>query len=174
MNVNNRYDATPVATVQNVAAQPKSPSSVPPPMGGGAATASISPGAQFFSAMQQLSQQNAASFKSVAAQVATSFQAAASKATGAQAQVLSGLASQFTAASKTGTLQPVQPTGSPAASQPQGVQGAQAGAASQANTSSTQHHHHHHDHGGGSSNAQQSSTVQQAFADAMGIVTNAK
>src|ERR1019366_379272 len=128
---------------------------------GAAAPAAISPPAQFMSQMQQLSQTDPSQFKAVAASVATSFQNAAAQASGSQAQVLTGLASQFTQAAHTGTL-PAPQASTPVASV-QGAQGASAGHAGA---------HHHHHHGGGAS-ATQSSSVQEAFQDAMNVLTQA-
>ncbi len=134
-------------------------SSVPPPMSG-AATATISTPAQFFSEMQQLSQQNPAEFKTVAAQIATTFQDAAAKATGPEAKLLTKLANDFSQAAQTGTLQrPQDAQGAQSGQAGQSVQGAQAGQS----RSGTGHHHHHH--GGGSASA--SNPVQQAFQAAM-------
>jgi hypothetical protein len=134
------------------------PSSIPPPVGGAAST-SISTRGQFFSEMQQLSQQNPTEFKTVAAAVATTFQNAASQASGSQAQLLTNLANQFTQAAQTGSLQaPQEPqSGGQAA---QGAQGSQSGGRAGA--------HHHHHHGGGSTS--QSGSVQQAFQTAMRVV----
>ncbi len=157
-----------VASVGNVDAvgpSRKSPSSIPPPMTG-AASASISTPGQFFSEMQQLSQQNPTAFKSVAAEVATSFQNAASQASGPQAQLLNKLANQFSQASETGSLQPPQ-----GGQSPQAVQGSQGVSASQPGGNTGTHHHHHH-HGGGGS-ATDSSQVQQAFQNALNIVNQA-
>jgi trimeric autotransporter adhesin len=123
-----------------------SPSS---PAIGGAGSTSISSAGQFFSEMQQLSQANPTEFKAVAAQVATSFQDAASKASGPQAQMLTSLANQFSQAAQTGTLPSPQSQGS-------GTKGA----------------HHHHRHGGGGSTSQ-SSSVQSAFQSAMQILQQA-
>ena len=127
---------------------------------GAAATAAISTPAQFMSQMQQLSQTDPSQFKAVAASVATSFQNAAAQASGSQAQVLTGLASQFTQAAQTGTL-PAPQASAPVASV-QGAQGASAGHAGA----------HHHHHGGGAS-ATQSSSVQEAFQDAMNVLSQA-
>jgi len=113
------------------------------------------------SQMQQLSQTNPSEFKAVAAQVATVFQNAAAQASGPQAQLLSGLANQFSQAAQTGTLQAPQAS-APASS----VQGAQGASASHAGA------HHHRHHGGGGS-ATQSSSVQAVFEDAMNVLTQA-
>ncbi len=164
MNINSLYGNQATASTSNVGAvNPSSAgvSSVPPPMGG-AATAAISTPGQFLSEMQQLSQQNPTEFKAVAAQVATSFQNAASQATGSQAQFLTNLANQFSQAAQTGSLQ---------AAQGGAAQGPQAASASQAGGSAGAHHHHHH-HGGGGG-AAQSSDVQQAFQSAMSILSQA-
>jgi hypothetical protein len=127
---------------------------------GGAASTSISTPGQFFSEMQQLSQQNPTEFKTVAAAVATTFQNAASQASGSQAQLLSNLANPFSQAAQTGSLQAPQapPSGSQAA------QGTQSGG-------SAGGHHHHHHHGGGSMS--QSGSVQQAFQSAMQVLEQA-
>jgi hypothetical protein len=167
MNIQNLYGSVPTTSTTSVGAiqaPTASPSSIPPAVGG-AATASISGPGQFFSEMQQLSQSNPAEFKAVAAQVATSFQNAASQASGPQAKMLNNLAHQFTQASQTGTLQ--APTSG------QGAQGAQAAqnAGSGSSASGGGHHHHHH-HGGGGMG--QSSQVQQAFDSAMSILTQAQ
>src|ERR1019366_10478146 len=127
---------------------------------GAAATAAISTPAQFMSQMQQLSQTDPSEFKTVAAGVATVFQNAAAQASGSQAQFLNGLASQFTQAAQTGTL-PAPQASAPVASG-QGAQGASAGHAGA----------HHHHHGGGAS-ATQSSSVQEAFQDAMNVLSQA-
>jgi hypothetical protein len=122
----------------------------------GAASTSISTPGQFFSEMQQLSQSNPTEFKTVAADVAKTFQTAASQASGPQAQLLTNLANQFTQAAQTGSLQA-----------PQGAQsGSQAAQGSRAGT------HHHHHHGGGGS-ITQSSSVQQAFQSAMSSLEQA-
>jgi hypothetical protein len=161
MNINSLFGSQATAPTSNVGAvNPSSAgvSSVPPPMGG-AATAAISTPGQFLSQMQQLSQQNPTEFKAVAAQVATSFQKAASQATGPQAQFLTNLANQFSQAAQTGSL----PT------PPGAAQGAEAVSAGQAGGSAGAHHHPHH-HGGGSA---QFSDVQQAFQTAMSILSQA-
>src|ERR1700722_12303152 len=92
------------------AATSGSPSSIPP--AGAAATASISTPGQFFSEMQQLSQQDPAEFKAVAAKVSAAMQTAAGQTSGPQATFLTHLANQFSQAAQTGTLQP--PQGAPA------------------------------------------------------------
>jgi hypothetical protein len=152
MNISSLYGSLGGAAMANVSTAATaatqvgaSPSSAPPATGG-AASASISTPGQFMSEMQQLSQSNPTEFKAVASQVAASFQSAASQATGQQAQVLSGLASTFTQAAQTGSLQ---------AGQSRGTAGA---------------HHHHHHHGGGSSSSG-SSSIAQAFESAMSILT---
>lgn len=151
--------------------------SVPPPAA--ESTATISGPGQFFSEMEQLSQQNPAEFQAVAAQVATTFQNAASQASGPQAQFLTNLANMFSQAAQTGVLQP--PQAAQGASGSQGTPQAQAAQTTaavppvqgmQANESSggAAHRHHHH-HGGGS--AGQSSEVQQAFQSAISILNQA-
>jgi hypothetical protein len=169
MNINSLYGsiASMPTTTSTGAVSPSSASisSIPPPIGG-AATASISTPGQFLSQMQELSQQNPTEFKAVAAQVATSFQNAASQASGSQAQFLTNLANQFSQAAQTGSLQP--PQGAQSAQAPQGAQGVQA---SQSSGGVGTHHHHHHGGGGGSMS--QSSDVQQAFLSAMSILTQA-
>jgi hypothetical protein len=174
MNVNNLYGSpgssplTNVGSAGAVGTSTPGVSSIPPAMGG-AATAQISTPGQFLSDMQQLSQQNPAEFKAVAAQVATSFQNAASQTSGPQAQVLNNLANQFSQAAQTGSLQAPQGTQAGQAAQaPQGLQGV---AASQGSGGAGVHHHHHH-HGGGGS-ATQSSVIQQAFQGAMTILNQA-
>jgi hypothetical protein len=104
--------------------------------------------------LQQLSQQNPTEFKAVAAQLATTFQNAASGASGQDAKALTALANQFTQAAQTGSLQP--PQGSQT---PQGVGGG--------------HHHHHHHGGGGGSSAGPSSAIQQAFQSAISELAQA-
>ena len=126
---------------------------------GGSETATISTPAQFFSELQQLSQSNPTQFKQVAAQLATSFQNAASTATGADAQRLNSIANNLTQAAQTGTLQPPQAPGVAGA----GKAGCEEG-------SGGAHHHHHH-HGGGGGGGGQSGTMGQAFQDAMSILT---
>jgi hypothetical protein len=139
------------------------PSSVPPGMGGAGSTSISTPG-QFFSQMQQLSQQNPTEFKSVAAQVAKVFQTAASEASGPQAQVLTNLANQLTQAAQTGTLQSAQP-----AEASQATQSAQ----TSPSAGGARGHHHHHRHGAGKGSMSQSSGVQQAFQSAMQVLTQA-
>lgn len=165
MNISSLFgnvNATPASNVGAVnTSSTNGVSSVPPPMGG-AATAEISTPGQFLSAMQQLSQQNPTEFKAVAAQVAASFQNAASQTSGPQAQFLTQLANQFTQAAQTGTLSPTSP---------QGVQGAQGASATQtAAAGAAPHHHGHHHHAGG---AGASSAVSEAFQSAMSILTQA-
>ena len=153
MNINGISGATgtaPASALDSVGGASRN-SSVPP-AAGAAAVATISQPGQLFAQLQQLSQQNPTEFKAVAAQLASTFQTAAQGATGSDAKVLNGLASQFQQAAQTGTLQPTQS---------QGAQGASGG------------HHHHHHHGGGQSAGGPSSAVQQAFADAFGIVSQA-
>jgi hypothetical protein len=112
--------------------------------------------------MQQLSQQNPSEFKAVAAQVATLFQSAASRASGSQAQFLTNLANQFAQSAQTGSLE--ASPGDPSAPSGQTAGGAQ-GAGSNAP------HPHHPRDGGASMN--RSSSVQQAFQSAMQILEQA-
>ncbi len=167
MNVNNQYGSiatSPLSSLSGIqAASPASPSSIPP-AGPGAASASISGPAQFFSEMQQLAQQNPAEFQNVAGQVAASFKNAASQTSGPEAQLLSNLAARFSQASQTGSL-----------STPPGMQGTQAGAMGTASGQSTAAHTHHHrlGDGGSSSFLSQSSLVQSAFQNALSIVDQA-
>lgn len=169
MNVNSIFGNSPLTSAGSVgAAGTSTPSSIPPPMGG-AASASISTPGQFLSEMQQLSQQNPTEFKVVAAQVAASFQNAASQTSGPQAKFLSSLANQFSQAAQTGSLQP--PQGSQSGQSVQALQGPQGTQASQGGGSTGTHHHHHH-HGGGGSMSQ-SSDVQQAFQSALDILNQA-
>jgi hypothetical protein len=181
MNISSLYGSFGTTATSNVAAVGQasaSPSSVPP-AAAGAATTSISAQGQFFSEMQQLSQTNPTEFKAVASQVAASFQSAASQATGQQAQFLSNLAGTFTQAAQTGSLQPpsVGPSASATASQAaESGQGASAHGqtsipAGQPGGAGGAHHHHHRRGGGGAT--LQSSSIQQAFASAMGILTQA-
>lgn len=190
MNVGGLYSAlgnSALTSLQNVGSVGTSNASgsISAPAAGAESTSISAPG-QFFSTMQQLSQSNPAEFQSVAAQVATTFQKAASQASGPEAQFLSNLASQFSQAAQTGALQPPQgapgPQGGQAGQSTQGVQtaqGAHAAAASPAGpvapgtqgSGSGGGHHHHHRHGGGSSS--QSSAVQQAFQSAIGILDQA-
>jgi|HubBroStandDraft_5_1064220.scaffolds.fasta_scaffold384512_1 hypothetical protein len=160
MNIQNTYATTqttaPIVNLTSVAQSSNSPSSVPPAATGSAATASISTPAQFFNQLQQLSQQDPTQFKAVASQLATSFQNAASQASGPQAKALNNLANQLDQAAQTGQLQP-----------PQSAQGA--AGSSQAGGG----YHHHHHHGGGGSASGQSSEVQQAFQTAVGILDQA-
>lgn len=162
MNINSLYStvgATPVTDVGNVTSS--SSSTAASPSVGDAGTATFSTPAQFFSSLNELSQQDPAKFKAVASQLATSFQNAASQATGPQAKILTNLANQLSQASQTGSLQP--PQGGPT--------GAQQNAPAQS-TSGGEHHPHHHHHGGGSATASGSSgELAQAMQNAMGILT---
>ena len=166
MNISSLYGSLASTATSNVAAtsatQAVSPGGSIPAAPPGAGSASISTPGQFFSEMQQLSQSNPTEFKAVAAQVATTFQNAASQASGPQAKALNNLATQFSQAAQTGTLQP--PQGAQAAAQSQNA-GAGSG-------SSGGGHHHHHHHGGGGMG--QSGPVQQAFDSAMSILTQAQ
>lgn len=161
MNINNVYGnvaTTPTAPAAAITQAPAPTSSVVSGSGPAATTTLSTPG-QLYGELQQLSQQDPAKFKAVAAQLATNFQNAASQATGPQAQFLTQLASQFTQAAQTGTLQPPQSA--------QGVNGAGGG------------HHHHHHHGGGGGGAlaaitgSQSSDVNQAYESALSVVAQA-
>jgi hypothetical protein len=166
MNINGLNGSIVSTLTPNVGATNPSPGGVDSASSstGGAATTTISTPGQFFSEMQQLSQQNPTEFKSVAAQIAAAFQAAASQATGPQAQFLSRLAAQFTQAAQTGSLQP-----------PQGAQAAPAASSAGPTGSGGAHHHHHHGGGSSAGSAQsstaQSSTVEQAFQNAIAILT---
>jgi hypothetical protein len=149
------------------------PSSVPPPMQG-AGTATISPRGQFFSELQELSQQDPTQFKAVAAQLSTNFQNAASQASGPQAKLLGSLANQFAQAAQTGSLTPPQggaqsqPTSPAQATQPTRAADGSTGAPA------PHHPHHHHYRGGGASEGTgQASEVQQAFQNAMNILSQA-
>jgi hypothetical protein len=166
MNINSLYgtmQTTPTSNVGAVNQSNQTPSSIPPGIGG-AASATISTPAQLFSEMQQLSQQNPSEFKAVAAQLATTFQSAASQATGPQAKLLTAIANQFTQASQTGSLQPPQSQGgqAPGQSAPTSQTGEGSG-----------HHHHHHNGGGGGGSTGASSEVAQAFESAMTVLTQA-
>jgi hypothetical protein len=180
MNVHDVYATLANALVRNVGSAATtgtpSPSSSQPTTKDAATSTTISTPAQFFSQMQQLAQQDPAEFKTVAAQVATTFQSAATQASGPQAMILSNLASQFNQAAETGTLQP--PRGSSTNQTGQAAQGAEAGQASQtgqtaplARSGRTGGSRHHHPQGGGGSTM--SSEVQQAFQNAMAVFTNA-
>jgi hypothetical protein len=161
---------TQVASVGAVGPAGLSDVSLVSPPGGAAASASISTPGQFFSQMQQLSQQNPTAFKSVAAEVATTFQNAASQTTGQQAQLLNKLANVFSQASQTGSLQ--APEGGPFTQALQATQGG----SGQAGGSTAAHHHHHHHHGGGGGALpadSSSSDVQQAYESVLSIVTQA-
>ncbi len=160
MNINSLYGnvgTTPTANVDGINPSTSTPASIAP-AALGAASATISSPAQFLSEMQQLSQSNPAQFKAVAAQVATSFQNAASQASGPEAKVLNGLANQFNQAAQTGSLQ--APQGATPATAAQGPAAGQ-----------NEPHHHHHHHGGGGGAGGMSSAVDQAFQSAMSILT---
>jgi hypothetical protein len=165
MNINNIQGtaATTAATGVDPIAQPAASPTSPLSGSGPAATASFSAGGQLFGELQQLSQQDPTQFKAVAAQIATTFQNAASQASGPQAQFLTHLANQFTQAAQTGTLAP-----------PQGTPGA--GGAGEA--AGGHHHHHHHGGGGGGGGAaailgSDSSDVNQAYQSALSVVAQA-
>jgi hypothetical protein len=135
----------------------KSPSSIPPPVGGAAASANISKPGELFSKLQQLSQQDPAKFKQVAGQIGAELKTAAN-ASGNTA--LSKLADQLTQASQSGSLtDPSQQSG--------------------AGKAHGHHHGHHHGGGGGgpsaaSSGAQSpSSAVVSAFTNALDEVNQA-
>jgi hypothetical protein len=169
MNINSVYGNVPTAPTTGVdAVTPSTATTSGASSGiGAAATATISTPGQLFGELQQLSQQDPSKFKAVAAQLATTFQSAASQASGPQAQFLTQLANQFTQASQTGTLQPPQSTQATAGvSGAAGVNGAAGG-----------HHHHHHHHGGGGGGAlaigSNSSDVDQAYESALSVVTQA-
>jgi hypothetical protein len=161
MNINNVYGniaTAPTAAAAAITQAPVPTSSVASGSGPASTTTLSTPG-QLYGQLQQLSQQDPATFKAVAAQLATHFQNAASQATGPQAQFLTQLASQFTQAAQTGTLQPPQSA--------QGVNAAGGG------------HHHHHHHGGGGGGAvaaiagSPSGDVNQAYESALSIVAQA-
>lgn len=153
----------------------------------GATSTSISAGGQLFSELQQLSQQSPAEFKTVAAQLAKTFQSAASQTSGAQAELLTGLANQLGQASQTGTLSPPEGASnasgaSSAASSTTAVSGTAQAASTSAQSAAAQgvtasghshgalhHAHRRHHHGG----AAQSPQVQQAFQDALSVVGQA-
>ncbi len=161
MSIQNIYGSiatTQTSDVSAIGTSTTAAGSVPPPVGG-AESATISTPGQLFSELQQLSQSDPTKFKAVAGQLATSFQNAAANATGPEAKMLTNLANTFSAASQSGTLQPPQ---------------AQAGAAQAGGASgSGGAHHHHHHHGGGSGGSGQSSAMDQAFQNAMTILTQA-
>jgi hypothetical protein len=167
MNINSLFGSVASNPTSNVNAvstsATTSTSSIPP---SAAANAAISTPGQFLSQMQALSQSNPAEFKSVAAQVATTCQNAASQSTGPASQFLSGLANQFSQAAQTGTLALPSTQGGPAT---QGISGAQGAQATQSGSPAVHHHHHHHGGGGG----MQSSEVAQAFGSAMDVLTSA-
>ncbi len=77
-----------------------------------AATAQISPAAQFMSMLQQIQQQNPAQFKQVAAKIAVGLEKQAQQAQSngdtANATQLNQLAADFQNSAKTGQLPPVQ------------------------------------------------------------------
>jgi hypothetical protein len=138
----------------------------------GADSATISGPGQLFSELQQLSQQNPTEFKAVASQIASTFQNAASQATGSDAQMLTSLANQFTQAAQSGTLQMPQP---PASGSQGAAQGSTVGE-SQNGQSVSGHHHHHHSYGGSGSSSDASGpsdAIQNAFASAMQVLTTA-
>ncbi|HSY21410.1 MAG TPA: hypothetical protein VK841_04810 [Polyangiaceae bacterium] len=160
MNINSLFGSVGTTATSNVnpvtTTSTTSASSIPP---SAAASAAISTPGQFFSQMQSLSQSNPTEFKAVASQVATTFQNAASQATGQQAQFLTNLANQFSQAAQTGTM-PNPATG--------GVSGASAAQAASPQGAPHMHHHHHHGGGGGGGGA-----VSQAFQSAMETLTQA-
>jgi hypothetical protein len=158
MNINSLFGSVGTTATSNVnpvtTTSTTSASSIPP---SAAASAAISTPGQFFSQMQSLSQSNPTEFKAVASQVATTFQNAASQATGQQAQFLTNLANQFSQAAQTGTMP------NPATGAASGASAAQA-----ASPQGAPHTHHHHHHGGGGGGA-----VSQAFQSAMETLTQA-
>jgi hypothetical protein len=90
--------------------------------------------AQFFSELEQLSQQNPSAFESITAQIGKQLStAAANTADPNQAAFLNNLAANFQTASQTGNFSSLFPQ-----SQGQGAPQAQSPAV---------HHHGHHDHG---------------------------
>ena len=138
----------------------QSTGSIAPSAMGGSEMATISGPGQFFSDLQQLSQSDPTKFKQVASQLATSFQNAASNATGADAQRLNSIANNLSQAAQTGSLQPPQPPPSAGT----------VGQTGDASGSGGAHHHHHH-HGGGGGGGGQSSAMNQAFQAATSILT---
>ncbi|MGD0679297.1 MAG: hypothetical protein ABSC94_28210 [Polyangiaceae bacterium] len=162
------FATTPGAEVGAVSPSHVAVSSLPSAITEGAANVSISTAGQFYSDMQQLSQQNPDEFQTVAAQVAASFQNAASQTTGSQAQFLTTLANQFNQAAQTGSLDPTQSASSAEAAQ--AVHGVQA-ASPNPSGGSTGAHHHHHRHGGSDALTAPSGAVQQAFESAMGVLS---
>src|SRR5580692_6722956 len=94
--ISSSFLTSPLAAPTSVTSTQGSPSSIPPPMQGGSSTSSISSPAQLFSQLQQLSQSDPALFKTVASQLATSFQNAASQASGPAAKFLTNLSNMFT------------------------------------------------------------------------------
>jgi hypothetical protein len=127
---------------------------------GAAATAAISTPGQFYSELQALAQ-NPARFKSVAAQVALLFENAASKASGAEAQVLADLASRFSLAAQTGVLPP-----------PGGAQVSPDAASENVKpiAPTTGVPAHFYDRTGSPSLASRSQGVEQAFASALNLI----
>jgi hypothetical protein len=163
MNINGIYGNTGTAQISNVGAIAPSSTAATgsTSASGAAATATISTPGQLFGELQQLSQQDPSKFKVVASQLASTFQNAASQASGPQAQFLTQLANQFTQAAQTGSLQPAQGT--------QGTQGAGAAGG---------HHHHHHGGGGGGGGIASliggdSNSVDTAYQSALSIVAQA-
>ena len=152
MNISSLYTTLGIAqSTTGVGSTPttSSPTSNIAAPAAGSGSSGISSIGQFFSQLQQLSQQNPTEFKAVASQLATTFQNAASGSTGQDAKALTALAAQFTQAAQTGSLQ-----------QPQSSQEAQR---------SGGHHHHH----GGGSSASPSGAIQQAFQSAESILAQA-
>lgn len=139
----------------------QAPKAAPLPAAGGAATALISTPGQFYSELQGLAQ-NPAKFRSVAAQVALLFEAAASKASGSEAQVLADLANRFSLAAQTGVLPPpggAQAQAAPPQSAPP-VRPSIAGGPA-----------HFYDSNAGAT--LQSSAIHEAFVNALRVVTRA-
>lgn len=110
----------------------------------GSTSADISSFASAMSALQQLSQSDPAQFQEVTGQIASALQADAAKATGSQAQFLTGLADKFQQASQTGSMASLEPA-SPRA----------------------EGHHHHH-RGVKSYGTQQSASTGDASDGAQG------
>ncbi len=104
----------------------------------------ISSLASTMNSLQQLQQTDPEKFKQVMASVAGTLETDAANATGSQAQFLSQLASKFQQAAQTGSMSPLEPSGSVSA------------------------HHGHHHRGAKSYSAQQSSGVGGSSAQASG------
>lgn len=108
----------------------------------------LSPFAQVLNQLQQLQQSSPSQYSQTTAQIATNLQAAAQSATASGnttlANTLNQLSTDFTSASKNGTLPNVQDL-------------AQA----------VHHGHHHHHHGGGGASSGSSSTDSSQLAQAL-------